>query len=201
MNRNRPNQALVPVMIFALTFIAGCGAPAVGQETATPSAAGESTQMQALYERMLIRELQDRYAFAHDFGTPEEYASLFTDDGAISAGNGPPLVQGRDAIIAFAQRDRERYSGEPGPDGTISSIMRHLITNSEIEITGPDTAVGKSFVTTIVQKGDIGPAILSVGRYEDHYVKQEGQWRIARRSIHMDFGDQDLARALGFRND
>jgi hypothetical protein len=197
MNRSRSNQAFTLVLILAL----GCVALAVGQETGTPSSEEDSTQVQALYERMLIRELQDRYGIVHDFGTPEEYASLFTDDGAISAGNGPPLVQGRDALIAFARRDRERWSGEPAPDGTISSIMRHLITNAEIEVTGPDTAVGKSYVTTIVQRGDIGPAILSVGRYEDHYVKQNGQWRISRRSIHMDFGDQDLARVLGFRSD
>jgi hypothetical protein len=196
MNRNQSNQAVVLVSILAL----GCIAPAVGQQ-ATPQSEAQSSQTQALIDRMLIRELQDRYAIVHDFGTPEEYASVFTVDGAIAAANGTPLVRGRAALITYAERNRERWSAEPGPDGRISSFMRHLISNAEIEITGPDTAVGMSYVTTLVQRDDIGPAILSVGRYEDRYVKQNGKWAIAHRTIHMDLGDQELARALGLRND
>ncbi len=196
MNHNRSCQAIVLALIFALT----CTAPAVGQQASPPSDA-LSSQTQALIDRMLIRELQDRYAIVHDFGSPEEYASVFSPDGVIAAANGTPLVQGRAALIAYAERNRERWSDEPGPDGRISSFMRHLISNAEIEITGPDTATGMSYVTTLVQRGDIGPAILSVGRYEDRYVKQNGQWAIAHRTIHMDLGDQDLARALGLRND
>lgn len=164
--------------------------------------AGEQlSPMEAQYERALIRELQDRYGVVHDFGSPEEYASLFTDDGAIASGEGPPLVQGREALLAFAKRDQERWHGEPAADGSTSSIMRHLISNSEVELTGPDSASGMSYVTTLVQKGEVGPAILSVGRYVDEYRKQDGEWRISRRIIKMDFGDQDLALRLGFRSE
>ena len=33
-------------------------------------------------------------------------------------------------------------------------------------------------MTTVVRKGDVGPAILSISRYVDRYVKADGQWRI-----------------------
>jgi hypothetical protein len=196
MNRTRRSQVLALAIVLAL----GCTAPAVGQQAATQGSAGQPDQQQALFDRMLIRELQDRYAIVHDFGTPEEYASVFSDDGAIAAPTGQTLVQGRAALIAYAERNRERWSDEPGADGRISSFMRHLISNSEIEVTGPDTATGMSYVTTLVQRGEIGPAILSIGRYEDRYVRQNGQWLIAHRTIIMDLGDSELAQVLGLRN-
>jgi SnoaL-like domain len=149
-------------------------------------------------DRVLILDLMNRYGAVHDFGSPEEYADLFTADGAIMVGNGPALAKGRDALIAMAKSDHERFSEEPGPDGKTSSIMRHLITNAQISLTGPDTADGTSYVTTIVKKGDIGPAILSVGRYKDQFLKQNGEWRIARRQIFLDFGDNELGKKLGF---
>ncbi len=74
-------------------------------------------------ERFLIMELMDRYGIVHDFGTPEEFASVFTDDAVIQSGG--RQVRGRDALIALAKRDEERYwtfegqqlrdDGDPGP--------------------------------------------------------------------------------------
>ena len=149
-------------------------------------------------DRVLILDLINRYGATHDFGSPDEYADLFTADAEISVGSGPAIVKGREGLIAQAKRDHERFGGAPGPDGKSSSIMRHLISNAQVTLTGSDTADGQSYVTTIVQKGDIGPAILSVGRYEDHFRKQNGQWRIFQRRIIMDFGNSDLAKKLGF---
>ena len=149
-------------------------------------------------DRVQILNLINRYGAVHDFGRPEEYADLFTADGEISVGDGPSIVKGRDALVAQAKSDHERFSGDPGPDGKTSSIMRHLISNAQVTLTGSDSAVGQSYVTTIVQKGDLGPAILSVGRYQDRFVKQNGEWRIAHRKIIIDFGNSELGKKLGF---
>ena len=149
-------------------------------------------------DRVQILNLTNRYGAVHDFGRPEEYADLFTADGEISVGDGPSIVKGRDALVAQAKSDHERFSGDPGPDGKTSSIMRHLISNAQVTLTGSDSAVGQSYVTTIVQKGDLGPAILSVGRYQDRFVKQNGEWRIAHRKIIIDFGNGELGKKLGF---
>lgn len=163
--------------------------------TAQPVAADS---LQAIADRTLIRELMDQYGLVHDLGSAEEYADLFADDGEIVAGGGPVLVKGRDALIAQAHRDHERFDKEPGADGKPTSIMRHLISNAQISLTGPDTAIGTCYVTTIVKKGAVGPAILSVSRYSDRYTKRAGRWRIQRREIALEFGNAELAKELGF---
>jgi hypothetical protein len=76
--------------------------------------------------------------------------------------------------------------------------MRHLITNAQITLTGDGTAEGTCYVTTVVKKGDVGPAILSISRYADRYVKGDGEWRIERREIFLEFGNSELGAKLGF---
>jgi hypothetical protein len=164
-----------------------------------PAMLPAADSLQAIAERTLIRELMDRYGIVHDSGTPEQYADLFTADGEIAVAPGAPaIVKGRDALIAQARRDHERFGNEPTANGGTTSIMRHLISNSEITLAGEDTATGTCYVTTVVKKGDVGPAILSISRYTDRYAKQNGEWRIQRREITLEFGNQELGKQLGF---
>jgi hypothetical protein len=166
---------------------------------AAPGLLLAADSLQAIADRTLIRELMDRYGIVHDLGTPEEYADLFTVDGEIAvAAGGPAIVKGRQALIAQARRDHERFSTEPAANGKTTSIMRHLISNAQITLTGADTATGTCYVTTVVKKGDVGPAILSISRYTDRYAKQDGEWRIQRREITIEFGNTALGRELGF---
>jgi hypothetical protein len=166
---------------------------------AAPAALGAADSLQAIADRTLIRELMDRYGTIHDSGTPEEYADLFTADGEIAVrAGGPAIVKGREALMAQARRDHERFGNEPAADGKTTSIMRHLISNAQITITGADTATGICYVTTVVKKGDVGPAILSISRYTDRYAKQKGEWRIQRREITIEFGNAALGKQLGF---
>ena len=166
---------------------------------AAPSGLIATDSMQAIADRMLIRELMDRYGLVHDSGSPEEYADLFTADGEIAvAPGGPAIVKGRQALIAQARRDHERFGNEPAANGKTTSIMRHLISNAQITITGADTATGICYVTTVVKKGDVGPSILGISRYTDRYAKQDGEWRIQRREITVEFGNAALGKQLGF---
>ena len=98
---------------------------------AAPSGLIATDSMQTIADRMLIRELMDRYGLVHDSGSPEEYADLFTADGEIAvAPGGPAIVKGRQALIAQARRDHERFGNEPAANGKTTSIMRHLISNA-----------------------------------------------------------------------
>lgn len=155
--------------------------------------------MQAVMDRTLIRELMDTYGVVHDMGSAEEYADLFAEDGEIVTG-GPASIKGRQALTAQARRDHERFDLEKGADGKPTSIMRHLINNAQVSLTGPNTANGTCYVTTVVKKGAVGPAILSISRYLDSYTKKDGRWRIQRREIKLEFGNSELARELGFTN-
>ena len=180
----------IPFYAFAIALL-------VAGHPLARAAAPPADSLQAIADRTLIRELMDRYGIVHDTGTPEEYADLFTADGEIAVGSGAAIVKGREALMAQARRDHERFS-EAGADGKMHSIMRHLIANAQITLTGADSATGSCYVSTIVKKGDVGPAILSVSRYVDRYVKRDGQWRIQRREIYLDFGNAELGKALGF---
>jgi hypothetical protein len=168
----------------------------LGAAACTPSAPPDAALLE-IADRILIRELMDRYGTVHDSGTPEQYADLFTSDGEIAVGGGPVLVKGREALMTQAQRDHDRF-GETDANGRWTSIMRHLISNAQIEVTGDATAQGTCYVTTVVRKGDVGPAILSISRYVDRYTKADGQWRIARREIFLEFGNAELAAQMGF---
>jgi hypothetical protein len=166
---------------------------------AAPPMLAAADSLQAIADRTLIRELMDRYGIVHDSGTPEEYADLFTADGEIAvAPGGPAIVKGRQGLMAQARRDHQRFGNEPAANGKTTSIMRHLISNSVITLTGPNSAIGTCYVTTVVKKGDIGPAILSISRYTDRYAKQHGEWRIRRREITIEFGNDALGKQLGF---
>jgi SnoaL-like domain len=180
----------LPAALFTALLLACSGIPA-----AQPAA----DTVQAIVDRALIRELMDQYGLVHDLGTPEEYADLFADDGELATG-GPATIKGRQALLAQARRDHERFDVEQGADGKPTSIMRHLIGNAQITLTGPNTANGVCYVTTVVKKGAVGPAILSISRYLDSYTKKDGRWRIQRREIKLEFGNSELARELGFTN-
>ena len=166
----------------------------LGAILATPAAAAAS----AADERLQIYELMDRYGVVHDFGTPEEYAALFTADVQISVGAGPPVVKGHDALVAMAARDHQRFGGGATADGKSALIMRHVISNRLVDLVGKDSARGSCYVTTLIRTPDNGLAVLSIGRYEDEYVRQDGRWRISKRRILLDLGDQKLAKQLGF---
>lgn len=153
----------------------------------------------AAEDRFAITELMDRYGVVHDFGTPEEYADLFTPDGGISINGGPTVVKGRDALIAMAKRDHEKYVAPTGPEGEMQFFMRHLVTNRMVTMSGEASATGSCYVLTLINDGANGPVMLSFGQYRDTYVKQDGKWLIAHRDIAIDFGNQELGKRLGFR--
>lgn len=150
-------------------------------------------------ERFEIMELMDRYGVVHDYGSPEEYADLFTEDGEIGTPGKPAMIKGRAALIGQAVRDHEEYSAPTGPNGELESIMRHIISNRIVTLTGAESAEGSCYVITLVRDGENGPAVMSFSRYVDRYRKQGGEWKIERRDIVRGFGNAEIAKRLGFR--
>lgn len=150
-------------------------------------------------DRLAILELMDRYGVVHDFGSPEDYADLFTEDGEIAVGSGPTIVKGRAALIAQGQRDHERFGAPPDQDGNVSSIMRHVISNRVVKLTGKASAEGSSYVLTLINDRAAGLQVLGLSRYEDRYAKVKGEWRIARRAIFAEAGNAEVAEKYGFR--
>lgn len=167
---------------------------------ATASQPAQASADEAL-DRFAIAELMDLYGVVHDFGTPEQYADLFTADGEIAVSRGGrAVIKGRDALMAQARRDHEKYVRPTGPNGENEFFMRHIVSNKVVTITGDDTAEGSCFVITLLNNGANGPDMLSFGRYFDTYAKNDGKWLITRREIVLDFGNENLAIRFGFRS-
>jgi hypothetical protein len=148
-------------------------------------------------ERFLIQELQSRYAMAHDLTDPELYAGVFTEDAELYGAGGRLLAKGRDALHAIGVNDRKRFNAGAADGERSFGALRHIITNSVIDLTSPTTATGFCYVMTIVMRPGGGPEILSLGRYEDEYRKVDGQWLIAKREIVLDMGNSELGQATG----
>ena len=154
-----------------------------------------ASQEQVL-DRFLIQELQSRYALAHDLTDPAMYASVFTEDAELY-GIGRLLAKGREALHAIAVNDRKRFNAGAADGERSFGALRHVLSNSVIELTGDTTATGFCYVMTVVMRPGGGPEILSLGRYEDEYRKVDGEWLIAKREIVMDMGNSELGAATG----
>src|SRR4051812_42801561 len=175
-------------MVRGLRVVLGCALAGALLCAGTGAAASPAE------DRLQIYELMDRYGVVHDFGTPEEYAALFTPDAEIAVAAGPPVVKGHDALVAMAARDHQRFGGTATPDGKAALIMRHVVSNRMVTLTGKDAARGSCYVTTLIKTPENGLALLSIGRYEDEYVRRGGAWLIAKRRILLDIGDQKLGK-------
>jgi hypothetical protein len=159
--------------------------------------AGAAALVQAatpVEDRFLIMELMDRYGVVHDFGTPEEYAALFTDDAEVTAPDGRVLWKGREGLVKQAQLDHQKYGTFQTADGKISLFMRHVITNRQVTLTGSSTAEGSSHVITMINDQTAGPLVFSMTRYVDRYQKVRGEWRISHRINAGESANRDLAR-------
>jgi hypothetical protein len=77
-------------------------------------------------------------------------------------------------------------------------LVDHVVSNRMVTLTGPASAEGSSYVVTLINDKEAGPQTLSISRYLDKYVKAGGQWRISRREIILESGNQALGRKYGF---
>ena len=155
----------------------------------------QAADLDQLADRLLILEVQNRYALAHDLTDPAMYASVFTEDAELMSG-GNVLAKGRDALFAVGESDRKRFNAGAGPDERSFGTMRHVVTNSVVELTSDTTATAFCYVLTIANEEGVGPQIMSVGRYEDKFEKVNDQWLISQRVIAMDMGNQELAKVI-----
>lgn len=160
--------------------------------TAAPAFAAN----EEVLERFLIQELQSRYALAHDLTDPEMYAGVFTEDAELYSG-GRLLAKGREAFHAIGVNDRKRFNAAAADGERSFGALRHVVTNSVIDLSSDTTATGSCYVMTVVVRPGGGPEILSLGSYEDEYRKVDGEWLIARRDIVMGMGNSELGAATG----
>jgi len=160
-----PRLAVLALVVAAAT---GC----------QPTPVGSDADVTQLLDRQAIEQLlAGDYPHALDSRDFDAYAELFTEDGELSLqGN---TAKGRAAIKQFV-------SALPAEPRVI-----HPITNLSYEIDG-NSATGGAYWQD-VGLVDGAPGVLIAGRYEDTLRKVDGEWRIAKRSIVIEFAPPGTA--------
>jgi len=128
--------------------------------------------VQELTDREAIRDLRYRYHECVNEGKFADIASLFTDDGELDFGH-LRHAKGRAELAAFFNRINARPA-----EGI--SFVKQFIHNHVIHLQG-DRGTGFSYLEAKpVYKGE---SFLVAARYDDEYVKQNGQWKFKKMGL------------------
>lgn len=131
--------------------------------------------VEELLVRESIRDALARYNSNGDRMKIEGFIGVFTDDAVYEVGD--KVVVGRDGIRAWLTARRDLPADAPRV-----KFVRHNLTTSLIDVTGPASATVRTyyFVNT-----DIGPD--HCGYYVDAFRPVEGRWLICHRKVRMDW--------------
>jgi len=140
--------------------------------------------LEELLARESIRKTMVSYTMAGDRLRTEDFVAVFTDD-AILESDGVPesdafRYEGREALRAWMTRWRIP-AGTVGPTPKATFIRHHLST-SQIEITGPTSAKARTYWVAYT---DIGAD--HCGYYIDAFRKVGEEWLIAHRKVRLDW--------------
>lgn len=143
---------------------------------ADPRMAALEKRVQQLQDEKAIRAVVIRYGEYLDTRDYAGYASLFARDGVWTGGFGS--VTGPAAI----QEMLEKNLGKPEP-GFVNKANFHLMTTVVVDVDG-DTAKARSRYTFFTASADNRPTVTLAGRYVDEFVREDGTWKIKRRTTH-----------------
>lgn len=156
--------------------------PFTAEEMASPFTAEEICELRRLLEIEKVRKIVLLYSHLMDARDWSAMAQLYAED-AICAWGPYGECQGRATIermLVDAHVGRLPYDG------------LHCTTNALVELTGPDTAVSRSYLTDVWPSEVMGPIthagypqnpVLLYAVYENDYRKIVGEWKITRSAI------------------
>ena len=136
-----------------------------------------------LIARECIRQTMVNYTMAGDRLRSDDFIAVFTDDAVLETERVPEAdafrCEGRQAIREWFGRWRT-----PGPEASArrATFIRHHLSTSQIEFSGPDGAAVRTYW---VAYSDIGPD--HCGYYIDVFRKTGERWLIAHRKVRLDW--------------
>jgi uncharacterized protein (TIGR02246 family) len=113
-------------------------------------------------DRLELRELVERYALGADTRDREVFAAVFTDDGALVTAAGGTYV-GPHAIVSTLDYLDAHYPRS-----------MHFVGNHQVQLDGYS------------RDGEDRDTLMVI-RYQDDYRRTADGWRIARRSLRIDW--------------
>lgn len=137
-----------------------------------------------------IRKLRVLYSYYLDAAELDSLMGLFADDAVCEFG--PFGVWTGKTMIA------ENYARVMGPmfeKGPFHSL--HANTNHWVEITGPDTALGRLYLIDLALDGDpsVNPMVW-LGAYDEAYSRVAGQWKLQRSSLQFMWPQRHLTEGF-----
>lgn len=149
-----------------------------------PSLASTSLRGEAA-DRLCIQRLIDGWAHYADRRLPVKQAALFTPDGVVNNYEGDPARSKPVSIL----RGREELVKALAVLNKFPTTF-HFNGQSEIEVRG-DKAVGETYCIAhqILREGGSNDLQILAIRYLDRFVRAEGRWFIAERSLIIDISD------------
>lgn len=144
--------------------------------------------LEEMLAREAIRDTMAKYNTSGDRLKVADYVSCFTEDGIMESDGVPEdrafRYAGRAEILAWQSRWLERDPDAPAIHA--SRFIRHHLSTSKIDITGPDTARARTYWAAWT---DIGPD--HAGYYLDEFRKVGEEWLIAHRRVRLDWDSPD----------
>jgi hypothetical protein len=138
-----------------------------------------------LLAREAIRQTMANYTLAGDRLRTDEFVAVFTAD-AVLESDGVPQADAFRYVGKMRIREWiERWTRAPDPDAprtSRASFIRHHLSTSQIELTGPDDGRARTYWVAYT---DIGPD--HCGYYLDSFRREEGRWLIAHRRVRLDW--------------
>ena len=134
-------------------------------------------------DRLAINTLLNTYTINGDRGRVDALSQVFAEDGVLETPNW--RAEGRKGIIAALSGGvgAPAPAREPGSRGGVRGrIMRHHLTSSLVEFTGPDTATARSYW---INYSEHGPD--HSGLYADKIRRIDGRWQIVHRDVRLDW--------------
>jgi hypothetical protein len=126
--------------------------------------------------REAIRYTLASYNLAGDGNDAAGYAAVFTEDGVLESADFH--LVGRGQIEAW----KAARIKAPPP----AKFVRHNLTTSRIDLTGPERAEGRTYFVVFTE---VGPD--HSGYYTDVFRKVGEQWLIAHRKVWLDWRAHD----------
>ena len=133
-------------------------------------------RLQRVEDIEAIRQLKAAYCDAcDDDHNGDAVVALFTANGSWGQGGFEPFV-GREAIAEYLFSIR---------DGKGMQRSAHLVTNPNIEVDGDRAKASWRFVMMYKATED-GAFHRIIGRYEDTYIREQGQWLFQSLIAHVE---------------
>jgi uncharacterized protein (TIGR02246 family) len=161
------NMHRIPVLALVLC----AAAPAFAAEA--QRALTTEQRLQRVEDQLAIQRILVDYSATQDARDYAGYAALFASNGEWV--NGRNVYKGREAIHKMLV---DLY-GAP-PPGYVNAESYHITSNAQVDVDG-DRATARSRHLLVMRGPNGEPTPMLAGRYEDQFIRENGQWKILRR--------------------